>query len=92
MISCPPSPPLKRSSSCNIAGLLLLLHPQTILTFHQQIAGTARHSELISGHARVETRVAFGDVGNPEAPVVQDGDSGEQPKNTHAKKKRERVY
>lgn len=47
------------------------------LTFHQEAAGAARHSKLVSGHTRVQSVVHFGDVGNAQASVIQHGDSGD---------------
>lgn len=49
---------------------------RTAVTFHDQAARAARRPKVVRGHAGVTPRVRLGDVDNPEAPVVQHGDSG----------------
>ena len=46
------------------------------ITFHNQAARAACCPEVVCGHARVASRVGFGDVDNPEAPIIQNSDSG----------------
>ena len=46
------------------------------ITFHNQAARAACCPEVVCGHAGVASRVGFGDVDNPEAPIIQNSDSG----------------
>lgn len=46
-----------------------------LVTFDQQAARAAGCPKVVGGHARVAPRVRFGDVDDPQAPVVQNSDS-----------------
>lgn len=50
---------------------------EEINTLHQQRSRAAGCSEMVPGHARVPALVRFGDVGDPQGPVLGHSLSGE---------------
>lgn len=46
------------------------------ITFHNQAARAACCPKVVCCHAGITSCVGFGDVDNPEAPIIQNGDSG----------------
>lgn len=46
------------------------------ITFHNQAACAACCPKVVCGHTGVTSRIGFGDVDNPEAPIIQDSYSG----------------
>lgn len=49
---------------------------KTAITFHNQTARAACRPKEVCCHAGVTPRIRLGDVDNPEAPIVQNSDSG----------------
>lgn len=46
------------------------------ITFHNQAARAACCPKVVCCHTGVTSRIRFGDVDNPEAPIIQNSDSG----------------